>query len=304
MSQKLKESLQEDLTPAELQYLVQAYDVVGDIAIIIIPQELVKKEHLIASAILNLHRNIKVVAKRAGIYGGEFRTLPLQIIGGEERKETLHTEDGVRFLVNPETVYFSVRSSNERKRIASLVHAGEEILVLFSGIGPYPLIIGRANPSCRLLGIEKNPEAHRYALKNLSYNKKITNVRFLEGDAGSVLPALNRKFDRIVMPLPKSAEAFLFVALAALRQEGWLHFYDLQQENRFSDSVDKVDTACQRAVRQLLSSAVTVCGHCAPRTYRICVDARIGELSGPPHLKERQKYFKDNEKDDIPFNPQ
>ena len=276
MSRKLKDVLQGELSPAELQCLVQSYDVVGDIAIIIIPPELVKKEHLIAAAILDLHRNIKVVAKRAGIYGGEFRTLPLEIIGGEERKETIHKEDGVRFLLNPETVYFSVRSSNERKRIASLVRDGEEVLVLFSGIGPYPLIIGRANPSCRVVGIEKNPEAHRYALKNLGYNKKITNVRFYEGDAAAVLPTLGRKFDRIVMPLPKSAEAFLPVALAALRQEGWLHFYDLQQEDSFSDSEVKVAEACRQADRQLRSSTVTICGHCAPRTYRICVDALIG----------------------------
>lgn len=103
------------------------------------------------------------------------------------------------------------------------------------------------------------------------------------------------------MPLPKSAEAFLPVALAALGQEGWLHFYDLQQEDRFNDSVAKVGIACRRAARPLLSSEVTVCGHCAPRTYRICVDARI---SSPPHLKECQEYFKDDQKDDIPFNPQ
>ncbi len=276
MARKLNEALQGDLTPAELRCLVQSYDVVGDIAVIIIPQELQEKEHLIAAAILDQRKNIKVVAKRAGTYGGEFRTLPLEIIGGEERKETIHKEDGVRFLLNLETVYFSVRSSHERKRIASLVRDGEEVLVLFSGIGPYPLIIGRTNPCCQVVGIEKNPEAHRYAVKNQRLNKKITNIRFYEGDVQSVLPGLGRTFTRIAMPLPQSAELFLPVALSALGRDGWLHFYDLQQEGSFSHSLDKVGAACHLAARGLRSATVTVCGHCAPRIFRICVNALIG----------------------------
>lgn len=275
MSAKLREALQGYLSPVELQQLVQSYDVVGDIAIIIIPEELLEKKNLIAAAILDLHKNIRVVARRAGIYEGEFRTLPLEIIGGEERRETLHKENGVRLLVNPETVYFSVRSGNERKRIAALIHDGEQILVLFSGIGPYPLIIAKSNPSCRVIGIEKNPVAHAYALKNLGYNKKIRNVIFYEGDVTSVVPTLSMVFDRIIMPLPKSAESFLTLALQFLQQPGWLHFYDLQEKGNLSGSIDKVRSACQQVTRSLVSADVTICGHCTPRLYRICVDARI-----------------------------
>jgi tRNA (guanine37-N1)-methyltransferase len=275
MSAKLKEALQGQLSSAELQLLVQSYDVVGDIAIIIIPEELLEKKQLIAAAILGLQKNIRVVARRAGIYEGEYRTLPLEIIGGEERRETLHKENGVRLLVNPEAVYFSVRSGNERKRVASLVRDNEQVLVLFSGIGPYPLVMGKTNPQCRVIGVEKNPVAHAYALKNLGYNKKIRNVVFYEGDVRSVVPALGMVFDRIVMPLPKSAESFLQLALQYLKRPGWLHFYDLQEKGSLSQSVDKIGSACRQATRSLASAEVTVCGHCTPRLYRICVDARI-----------------------------
>lgn len=275
MSAKLKEALQGQLSPSELQLLVGSYDVVGDIAIIIIPEELLGKKQLIASVILGLQKNIKVVARRAGIHEGEYRTLPLEIIGGEERRETLHKENGVRLLVNPEAVYFSVRSGNERKRVASLVRDNEQVLVLFSGIGPYPLIIGKTNPQCRVIGVEKNPVAHLYAQKNLGYNKKIRNVEFYEGDVRSIVPSLHMVFDRIVMPLPKSAEAFLLLALQYLQRSGALHFYDLQEKASLSRSIDKIGNACRQAGRSLASAEVTVCGHCTPRLYRICVDARI-----------------------------
>ena len=118
---KLKEALKNELTEHELNILVRGYDVVGDIAITIIPPELEAKESMIGKTILRLHKNVKVVAKRNGNYGGEHRTIPLEIIAGENRKETECKEHGVRLLLNPEKVYFSVRSSNERKRIASLV---------------------------------------------------------------------------------------------------------------------------------------------------------------------------------------
>ncbi len=154
---KLKKRLEDSLSARELERLVGAYDVVGDIAIVIIPEELEAKEHLIAEAILTSNRKINVVAKRAGNYGGEFRTMPLQILAGENRKETEVKEFGIRLLVNPETVYYSVRSGNERKRIASLVAPGESVLVLFSGIAPFPLIISRYSKAKSIVGIEKNP---------------------------------------------------------------------------------------------------------------------------------------------------
>ncbi|MBB5347404.1 hypothetical protein JWG42_12240 [Desulfoprunum benzoelyticum] len=275
MGGELKKILRGHLAPEELAILVQSYDVVGDIAIIVIPDGLLGKKGLIAGAILNLHRHIKVVARRAGVYDGEFRTLPLEIIGGEDRKETLHRENGVRLLVNPEAVYYSVRSGNERQRIAALVQPGERVLVFFSGIGPYPLVIGRIQPQCRVIGIEKSPIAHAYAVKNLLYNRKITNVRLYEGDVRAVAPQLNMTFDRVVMPLPKSAEAFLHSALDSLQCQGRLHFYDMQEKGGFAASIEKVEEICRQRGRSLVSATVTVCGHCTPRLYRICVDAVI-----------------------------
>jgi tRNA (guanine37-N1)-methyltransferase len=118
--------------------------------------------------------------------------------------------------------------------------------------------------------------AHAYALKNLGYNKKISNVVFYEGDVRTVVPDLKMTFDRIVMPLPKSAEAFLGLALQFLQRPGWLHFYDLQEKGGVEESIEKIRSACRQVARPVMSAEVTICGHCAPRLYRICVDARVG----------------------------
>jgi len=100
------------------------------------------------------------VARRTGNYDGQFRTIALTVIGGADLKETEHRENGVRFFPESGEGYYSVRSSNERKRIASLVRPGEDVLVLFSGIGAFPLVIAANSQAREIVGIEKNPDAN------------------------------------------------------------------------------------------------------------------------------------------------
>ncbi len=272
---KLKKRLEGCLSARELERLVGAYDVLGDIAIVIIPDELESREHLIAEAIFNSNKKINVVAKRAGKYSGEFRTIPLQIIAGENRKETEVKEFGVRLLVNPETVYYSVRSGNERKRIAALVEQGESVLVLFSGVAPFPLIIAKYSKAKSVVGIEKNPEAHAYGVQNLCRNKSLKNIHLYLGDVRDVLPTLETTYDRVIMPLPTRGEDFLPCALQALRPNGFLHFYDLQRPEFFPCSIEKIIAASAVEKRTIITSTITKCGHCAPQIFRICIDAKI-----------------------------
>lgn len=276
MATKLKQILSDILTSRELDLLVGSYDVVGDIAIIIIPDELRHKERQIGRVILGNNSNIKVVLKRDGNYQGEFRTIPLKNIGGESRKETLVTEFGVRLLVDVENTYFSVRSGSERRRITSLVAPQETVLVMFSGIAPFPLLISRYSEAKEVVGIEKNPIAHEYALKNLQLNKKLRNVKLFSGDVREVAVKLAPSFDRIVMPLPTRGYTFLPNALGLLKPNGgFLHYYEMAREGAFDVAVDHVRMAVERAGRELRHATITRCGHCGPRTYRVCVDAEI-----------------------------
>jgi tRNA G37 N-methylase Trm5 len=156
------------------------------------------------------------------------------------------------------------------------VQPGEDVLIMFSGIGALPLIIAKISSTATVVGIEKNPIAHEYAVQNLALNRKIRNVTFLVGDVLDVMPTLDRRFDRVAMPLPQSGALFLDIALAALKRDGALHFYDFQPAESFDDSVAKVQEACERNNRQFRNMQTVVCGHSSPRMYRICVDAKIG----------------------------
>lgn len=275
MGTKLKKMLLDVLPEEELQLLVGSFDVVGDIAIVIVPRELEHREDLIGRTILQSNAKIRVVAKRAGIYEGEFRTLPLQIIAGEKRKETVVREFGLTYMVNPETVYFSVRSGAERKRVATQVKDGEEVLVLFSGVAPYPLVISKFSKAKLIVGVEKNPTAHRYAQKNLEQNRKQNNIELYLGDASAVLERLKVSFDRVIMPLPKGGELFLGDVISVLKNQATLHFYQMKRKGEFHQGVDVLQTALEDHNSSMESASIIRCGHCGPRTYRICVDARV-----------------------------
>lgn len=275
MRMKLKDLLRGTLSDSELDYLIQSYDLVGDMAITIIPPELSHRQRLIGEAILATNKRIKVVAKRDGLHHGEFRTIPLKIVAGEQRKETLHVEFGVRLLVNPEQVYFSVRSGSERKRVADLVLPGEDVLVMFSGVAPYPLMVNRFSRAASIVGIESNPLAHGFALRNLKLNRAEDRVSVFCGDVAEVLPRLEDSYHRIIMPLPTASLDYLPLALNSLRTGGTIHLYYFRPTGSVNNSLIAIDNACRTAGRKVAHATEITCGHTSPGTSRSCFDCLI-----------------------------
>lgn len=266
--------LKTKLSKKELRRLKTAFDVVGDIAILEIDECMRKKEKVIADAMLAIHKNIKVVVRKEGAHSGIFRVQKLKWLAGEKRKETFHKENSIRLKLNPEKVYFSPRLGTERKRIADMVKKGEDVLVMFSGCGPYPLVIAKNSGAKSVVGIEINSYGHKYAIKNAAINK-LTNVGFINGDVRKIIPCLKKKFDRIVMPLPKHAGSFLYLALMAAKKNAIVHFYDFLHEDHFEDAKDKIRNACKTAGKKCKIIRVVKCGQHKPYVYRVCVDFMV-----------------------------
>ncbi|OYT63146.1 hypothetical protein B6U74_07450 [Candidatus Bathyarchaeota archaeon ex4484_205] len=173
------------------------YYLVGDIAIAKVPESI----------------PFRLVLVERGKRVGEFRRREYEIAFGYGMTETIHREHGLRLKLDPTEVFFDPKLSRERRKIAELSSDGERILVMFSGIGPYPLVIGKFRKGCEILGIEANEIAYRYSLENLEINKKLlkSKVKFVLGDVREVHGI--GEFDRIVMPRPRGKEDFLEVAL-------------------------------------------------------------------------------------------
>ncbi len=271
----LKEALQGKLTGKELERLRRSFDTIGTIAIIEIPPELRKKQKLIAQTLLTLNPHIKTVLKKAGAHTGKFRTQKLAWLAGERTMITEHKESGVRIALHVQDCYFSPRLSTERLRIAQQVKKGEKILCLFSGVAPYPLVLAKATPAALVVGIEMNPTAHRFAAQNVALNNLAKKIALRRGDARKVIATLAQKFDRIIMPLPKSAGLFLEDAFKAAKRGTVFHLYGFAAEEDL-DAVAREVLKGADALRRRVSILKTVkCGPYSPRTFRVCVDFRL-----------------------------
>ncbi len=272
---KLKKALVSLLTPDELSMVIGGYDLVGDICIISIPEPLVAREQLIAQTILAQVSGVRMVLKRVGNYEGEFRKRPMQRLAGKGDIETIHKEYGIRLRVRPEDVYFSPRSNSERYRVAQCVREGEDVLVMFSGIGAFPLMISKYSAANHIIAVEKNPVAHDLACKNIALNRGMHNITPLLGDVETLVPRLENKFSRIVMVLPEKGRHFLGTALSALLPEGILHFYCFSTKDAFAQTINLLIADGEELGRSVGNVALHKCGHVAPGKYRVCLDATV-----------------------------
>lgn len=273
----LKELLKNELTSEEMENLTTAYDIIGDIIVIEIEDELLHKEKLIGRKLLEMHKNVKTVCRKAGAHSGKFRTQKLKIIAGKRTKETVHKESGCRLKLHVEKCYFSVRSGTERLRIAKLVKPNEDILVMFSGVAPFVCVIGKNAKYNSITGIEMNPIAHKYAVENIAMNK-IKNAEAICGDVRKIVPKLvkkGKKYDRILMPLPKTSEEFLDIALLASKKGTKVHLYGFMGEDEFASYIEKVKSICMENKRKINIEGIVKCGQFSPRIFRICLDFEV-----------------------------
>ncbi len=266
----LRDALQNILTPEELAK-VRAFDIVGDIGILRLPEELLEKKHVIGEALLRVHRNLRTVLLQTSPVSGDYRTRKLEVVAGEPRTETIHREGGCLFKVDLSKVYFSPRLSFDRMRIAKQVKEGEVVTNLFAGVGCYSIIIAKQSKASRVYSIDLNPDAYHYMCENVRLNRVGDRVIPILGDAREKAPALE-KADRILMPLPERAREFLDTALAALKPNGVIHFYDFGTEpDPFTPSLrflrEKIGDIQLLHARKLRSYA--------PKCYHIVLDFSV-----------------------------
>jgi tRNA (guanine37-N1)-methyltransferase len=266
----LREALAGKLSAGEFEKLPKAYDLIGDIAVVEIPDELSCKKKEIGGALLSTFKNIKVVANKKTGVGTEYRTRDVEVIAGVNRTETIHRESGCVYKLDVTSAYFSPRLGTERMRVASQVNAGERVLVMFAGIGPYAILIAKSAKPSEVYAVELNPSAVDYMKENIRLNK--VDMKAILGDAG-VEAGKHGLFDRIIMPLPKDAGNFLDKALPALNPGGVINYYTFKGTTE--EAVQEVRDICSRLGYKIEILDSVECGTYSPQLSRMCVDFRV-----------------------------
>ena len=261
-------------------FVPRSFDVIGSrgrsVAIVEVPEELSQYEVELAKAIMRVHRNVVIVLSKGSERTGEFRVREMRIIYGDSDTVVLHRESGCVFKVDPMKAYFSPRESTERDRISAQVKDGENVLVMFSGVGPFPIRIARRRPGATMTAVELNPYAHNLCVENISLNKVDGRVKAILGDVREVCPRLGEKFDRILMPLPKGAHQFLDVAVASIKGGGVLHFYHWAPASSLFAEAERLvaGAAAARGRSTQILDEVKVSQY-SPRVWKVCLDIAV-----------------------------
>jgi len=278
MAHMLKQVLGSMLTPKETTQVYSAFDQIGDIVIIKIPDELMPKKKLIANAILANVKTAKTVFAQVSPVRGDYRVRDLEFIAGENKTITEHKEHACRFKVDVANTYFSPRLSTERQRIAGMVGDNETIVNMFAGVGTYSVVIAKANKTCKVYSIDSNSIANELDKINAKLNKVEDRVVSICGDAAEVIKdGLAGQADRVLMPLPERAREFVDSAVLALKQKGIVHYFvHIKAEGKkASQEMGLKETQETFAKYDYHILGVRVVREVGPRMYQIVADVSV-----------------------------
>ena len=278
MTKMLKRVLQDVLSEEENEQLISAFDQIGDIIIVRIPDSLISKKQIIGKTLLEQVSTANSIFYQSSPVEGDFRTRQLEVIAGENKTQTEYRENGCRFIVDVEKAFFSPRLSTERERIAGLVKDGEVVVNMFGGVGMFSLLAAK-DTVCTVYNIDINPVAAQLCKENAQINKLKGEVISLNGDATKVIEEqLTEKADRVLMLLPERSDEFLDSALNCLKKEGIIHYYShihadrkqdapkLSEEHFVSVNKTNAEIIASRNVRPV-----------GPRFYQTVVDVKISK---------------------------
>lgn len=278
MPHMLKNILSNILSSDEVLQVYSAFDQIGDIVIIKIPNELMPKKKFIADTILAHVKSAKAVFAQVSPVRGDYRVRNLEFIAGENRTITEYREHGCRFRVDVAKTYFSPRLSTERLRIANMVGEGETIVNMFAGVGTYSILMARMNKTCKVYSIDSNAVAAELCEANAKLNKVQDRVVSIHGDAGEVIKdKLAGQADRVLMPLPESAKEFVDSAVLALKKKGVVHYFiHIRADNKKTSQNLGLQDAHKAFVKynHIVQQARVVRG-VGPRIYQIVADVLV-----------------------------
>ncbi len=277
--ESLENLLEKKLDPENLINLPKSVDIIGDIAIIELSPEIEENKREVGSALLKVFNNLKTILVKKSPITTSYRVRDYECIAGEDKTITKHKEFGCEFFVNLSKAYFSPRLSFEHNRIATNVNDKDVVVDMFSGVGPFSIIIAKRFKKIKVYAIDINPEAVKFLLKNIFHNKVKEKVTAVFGDAQETGDKYLRKTaNRVIMNFPSNAINYVQSACNILKQEGGtIHYYTFMDDSSsLEDKIIELKNEVAKAGREIHEIIYSrEIKDIAPRKFQIVIDANI-----------------------------
>jgi tRNA (guanine37-N1)-methyltransferase len=256
------------------------YDLLGNIAIIKSEKEggriKTKKEKIAQARALLKIPSVKTVLEKSSNVKGRLRTIKAKHILGEKNFIADYKENGCRFKFNIETCYFSPRLSNERKDIAAKITKSDKVLVMFAGVGVYPIVIYKISRPVKIVGVEIGIECCRYFKENLRINKiPAGKIEAIQGDVKKKIDKKLGKFDVIVMPRPNLKESFFKQGLLASKKGTRIFYYGFCNVDEINDMAKNLIKEAKKLKSKIKIVEIKKAGDIAPYKFRYRIEIKV-----------------------------
>ncbi len=256
-----------ELLDVPKKMLPTRWEMIGDVLLLKIPNNLQDKKKDVAAAYAEV-LGAKTVLQQGPIEGVTRQPL-VEIIYGENT-ETVHRENGIRFMLDTAKIMFSSGNIDERTHMASVVKKREVVVDMFAGIGYFTLPMAVHGRGEEVHSLEINPVAFEYLCKNVSLNGVEDVVKPHLGDNRDF--TFDKTANRVVMGYLHDTWKFLPKAVEFLGGEGMIHYHcnvkgkDLEGKVR-KQLLKRINNFEIREVRKIKSYA--------PHVYHVVADVLI-----------------------------
>jgi tRNA wybutosine-synthesizing protein 2 len=223
--ERIKTRLSKEVPPEFLRLLPEKWEKIGSVVTIRLPDVLQKYQQIIGKVYAEVLGCSSTLNERGGI-SGVFRHPTVEVIFGSSMTETIHSENGIRYKLDPQQIMFSSGNMSERLRMARMSNQSETVVDLFAGIGYFTLPMAVYSKPKRIFACEINSSAYRYLCDNIVLNHVSGIVEPLLGDNRLIAP--KDCADRVILGYLQNSEEFLPVAFECLKNKtGVLHYHEL-----------------------------------------------------------------------------
>jgi len=253
-----------------------AYDILGNIAVIYNAEEKTKEEKLELAEELLKRPSVKTVLEKVESVKGRLRKIKVKHVAGVRRLIAEHRENNCVFKFDISDCYFSSRLSNDRKEIASRVGRRDKVLVMFAGIGVYPIVIYKIAKPLKVVGVEISRACCKWFKENLKLNKiSLERVSVIQGDVKKKINKSLGKFDVIMMARPNLKESFLDVGLRVAKRRSLIFYHLFCHESKLDEEVEKLEGEAVECGRKIKVAKIVKIGNIAPYKFRYRVEMRV-----------------------------
>ena len=274
--ESIKKKLSPVLSSSLMNRLPDKWEKIGTVVTIKLPDELKQHQEIIGTAYREVLRCKTVLNDKGGILG-VYRKPIVELLSGDRITETIHTEQGIRFKMDPQRIMFSSGNMTERRRMATISNSRETVVDLFAGIGYFTLPIAVYSKPKKIFACEINPIAYRYLCANIVLNHVTDIIEPLCGDNRKTAP--KDCADRVILGYLQEPWSFLTVALECLKNQiGILHYHEVVPCESIPElPLKRIQTAAKNTHRSVELLKINKIKSYAPRIHHVVLDVRITE---------------------------